>query len=340
MGAGMGNGGPYASFQSWAGINKEATRGTAPAWSNGAALWLPINPNPSLEPNLAWQTDDSLRGSPVDDYDEIPLVRHDEYNIKGYTFADTFPGLLLGMLGGPDAVTGTVAPYSHKMQLLNDPETGSQPPSWTIADVDLVEESSNTFNAKQTTASQLSELDVDFAATGALSYTAKYITNPFTEIAKPTSSFSTEFLIPAYNGVISFGGSQSFVVTKGTLAMKRTAAPIFTIQENGGAPYRNWAGPFNVSGTFSFVALASDMTMVNGLQRAHQICVITFVDPVSSHSVSFTMSGLQFQTPKVDRGSPYVMVTTNFKATANATDASSGYSPLSATTVNAVSAAY
>lgn len=336
----MATGGPYDSFQSYVGINKEVTRGTAPSWIGAAPLWLPVQPNPTLTPNLSWQADDSLRGSPVDDYDEIPLTRHDEFDMKGYTFADTFPGLLVALLGGTDSVAGTTAPYTHTLKLLNDPLSGSQPPSWSMVDVDLIEETAGAAQAKQMTAGQLSELNVDFAATGALGWSSKFISNPYTEIAKPTASFSTEVLIPAYNGVISFGGSQSFVLTKGSLAMKRSAAPIFTIQQNSGAPYRLWAGPFNVQGTFEFVALSGETAMLYGLQRQHQIVVITFVDPVSSHSVSFTMSGVQFEQPKVMRDQPYTRVTTNFKATANTTDASSGYSPLSAAVVNGVSGAY
>lgn len=335
----MATGGPYASAQAYFGINRELTRGTVPSWVGSAPLWLPIQPNPSLKPNLSWAVDDSLRGSPVDDYDEIPLVRHDEIDIKGYTFADTFPGLLVGMLGGLDAVAGTVAPYTHVIKLLNDPLAGSQPPSYSGAFVDLIEQSAGSTTAKQFSSGQLSELDIDFAATGALQYSAKFISAPYTNIARPTASYSTEVLVPAYNGVISFGGSQSFVVTKGTLSMKRNAAPIHTI-DGTIAPYRLWAGPFNVSGTFELVALSSNIFEGSALTRQKQVCVVTFTDPVSAHSIGFTMSALQFQDPVVSLDQPYTRITVSFKATANSTDASSGYSPLSASVVNGVSAAY
>lgn len=331
--------GPYLSAQSYFGIQKEVTRGTAPAWTSGNAFWVPISPNPTLNPNQTWQVDDSLRGGPVDVYDQIPLTRHDEMDFKGFVFADTFGALLLGLLGGPDSVVGTTAPYTHSIPLLNAPESGSQPPSFAGVDVDLIEESGTTDNAKQWTAGQLSELDLDFAATGAFQYTAKYVSNPFTEIVKPNPSFTTEILIPAYNGVINFGGSQSFVVTKGTLALKRNAAPIFTIMGSQ-SPYRLWAGPFNVTGTFEFLALADDTTMAAGLTYDHQVCNITFTDPVSGHSVYLQMSQVQFMQPKVARDQPYTRVTCNFSGEANPTDAVSSYSPLTARVTNALSTAY
>lgn len=324
--------------QRYIGLNKEVTRGTAPVWTGGGPLWLPVAPTPTTTPNLAWEQDKSLRGSPVDTYNDVPLVRHDEIDFKGYVFADTFPGILMSVLGGPDAVTGSVAPYSHAIPLLNLPESGSQPPSYSIADVDLIEEAGVSFNAKQMTAGQGIELDIDFAATGALTYSTKFAANPYTQFGKPTASFSTEILIPAYNGVINFSNTQSFVVTKGTLSLKRSTAPVFTI--GSASPYRLWAGVFNVTGTFEFLALADEINMLNGLTYSKQVTNLTWTEPVSGHSVYFQMSQVQFMKPKVSSDQPYVTVTVDFNAEANTTDAASGYSPLTARVVNAVSAAY
>ena len=331
--------GPYLSVQSYLGLNKEATRGTAPAWTTSGAypLWVPVEPNPALNAMQTWQEDKSLRGSPVDLYDDVPLTRHDEYDFKGYVYCDTFPGLLLALLGGPDTA-GTSAPYTHTIPLLNAAESGSQPPSFSGADVDLVENLGTSVNAKQFTGSQLSELTLDFAATGALGFQAKFIANPYTQIAKPSSSFSTEILIPAYNGAISFGGSQSYVVEKGQLALKRNAVPIFTIGQQG--PYRNWAGPMSVAGSFELLVLADDLTQINGLTYFKQAVTLTFTDPVSAHSVFFQMSRVQFKDPKIVRDQPYVRATVSFAGEANSTDATSGYSPITTRVTNAVSSAY
>lgn len=332
--------GPYMTAQRYMGLNKEVTRGTAPSWTSGTAFWIPISPNPQQTPNLQNQVDDSLRGAPADVYNDIPLVRHDEYDFKGFVYPDTFGPLLLGMMGGPDTVVGTVAPYTHKIPLLNSAESGSQPPSYSLVDVDLIEESGTTDNAKQMTAGQISQLDLDFAATGSFSYTAKYMANPFTEIVKPTASYSSEVLVPGYNGVITFGGSQSFVILKGTLSLKRTgAAPIFTIMGSQN-PYRIWDGPFNVTGTFDILALQDDLTLINGLQYDKQVVTITYTEPQTGHSVYLQLSQVQFLQPKTAGDQPYMRVTTNFNAEANTTDAVTSYSPMTASVTNALSAQY
>ena len=341
----MANGGPYLSVQSYLGMNKEAIRGTAPSWTNGSAVWIPVNPNPQLTPTLTWQTDDSLRGSPVDVYDDILLTNYSKYDFKGYVFADTVVPLLLGTLGGPDTVSGTVAPYSHYIPLLNDPESGSQPPSFTVADVDLIEESGYTDNAKQMTDGQMMSFALDFTATGALNYTASLLGQSFTEIVKPTASWSTEALIPAYNGVITFGGTQSFVVTKGTLMIDRKTAPLFTVgsinsQYGGANPFRLFAGAITVTGTFEFLALADDQTMLQGLTYDKQVVTTQFTDQFLGHSIYFQFDKVQFKNPKVMRDQPYVRVTTDFSAEANPTDAVTGFSPMFARAINGISTAY
>ena len=341
----MGNGGPYLSIQSYLMMNKEIVRGTAPAWNSGTQISVPISPNPTPAPTLTWQVDDSLRGSPVDVYDDILLTNYMKYDFKGYVFPDTFPALLLSVLGGPDTVTGSVAPYTHYIPLLNDPETGSQPPSYSIADVDLIEQNGFAANAKQITDSQAVSLTIDYTATGAMNYTAAFVGQSFTEIAKPTSSFTTEALIPAYNGIINIGGgSQNFLITKGTLMIDRKAAPIFTIGEvnatyGGAKPYRLWAGGIAVTGTFEILVLADDLTMLNGLSYSKQVVTMTFTN-ANNHTVYFQLDKVQFKDPKVMRDQPYVRVTTNFAGEANTNDAVTGYSPMFVRATNAISTAY
>src|SRR6185437_5920646 len=96
---------------------------------------LPIAPNPSLSPALTWLKNDALVGSPVEQIDDIPSDRHDEFDFKGNVFADTFGALLMAVLG-QDTVTGTAAPFSHAIGLANAATTGSQPPSYTGVDTD------------------------------------------------------------------------------------------------------------------------------------------------------------------------------------------------------------
>lgn len=326
--------GPYLSVQSYFGLGKETTRGTAvaPGW------YLPISPNPTLTPDQKWQKDDSLRGSPVDVYNDVALVRNDAFDFKGFVFADTWPVLMKGILGGVDTVTGTVAPYTHAIPLLNSAAVGSQPPSYTGVDVDQIEESSGTYTAKQWTGGQLSSVALNFAATGALNYTAKYLGNPFTEVAAPSASFSTEVLIPAWNGTLSLGGSSIGTVLEGTLTIDRKAEAIFTVGQQG--PYRLWAAPISVTGKLTVLALENDPNMANSLAYDKQVFDLTFTDPQSNHNIYLQMSQVQTMNPKVDRSKTYPTIQMDFTAEANTTDTATGYSPLTTKTVNATSSAF
>ncbi len=322
----------FLSVNRFFGMGKETTRGTAAA----PTIWLPIDPNPSLAPNLTWIEDKALRGSPVEVYDNIPSTRHDEYTFKGNVFADTFPALMEALLG-PDTVSGSVAPYTHTIGVLNNAASGSQPSSYTGIDTDNITESANA--AKQFTAGQLSDTTIDFAVDAPLTYSTKFLSNPFTEVPAPTTdTWSTEVLIPAWSGTISIAGTASTVVVSGSIDIKRSTAPIFTIGQQG--PYRLWAGPVQVTGKIVFIAEAADPTFVNALTRDRQIMVVTFTDPVSTHSVSWTMSGVQLKNPKVDGGKAYQTITADFEANSNSTDAISGYAPIKFIAVNGVSTAF
>lgn len=325
---------PILSVNRFFGMGKEATRGTAVTPS----IWLPIESNPTLTPTLTWLPDKSLRGSAVVQYDDVPSVRHDEFEFKGNVYADTFPALMLASLGGPDVVTGTVAPYTHKIGLANAATTGSQPPSYTGIDTDNILES--TAQAKQFTAGQLGDLSLDFAATGALTYSTKYFSNPFTEVAAPSNpTWSTAVLLPAWSGSITIGTVVSGVVVSGSLDIKRSTEAIPVIGQQ--APYRLFAGPVDVSGKLVFIAEANDPTFENALTRYQQNLTIQFTDPVSSDTVTFQMSNVQLKNPKVSGSKAYEEITCDFQCNADATDAQNGgYSPILFTATNSQSAAY
>lgn len=322
--------GPYLSAQSFLGLGKETTRGTAVA----ATIFVPISPNPTLTPQQTWVKDDSLRGSPVDLYNDVPTTRHDEFDCKGFVFADTFPVLMLSALGGPDTITGTTT-YTHTIPLLNTASTGSQPPSYTVVDVDQVVESTDA--AKSMAGSLVSELEITGAATGALNWTAKWLGNPYTEVTTPTASFSTEVLIPAYNTTVTLADDTA-PVEEFKITLNRKTEPIFTLGQQG--PYVVFDGPIDVTGSATFVVLSGDTTMVDGLTYEKQVCTFKSIDPISSHYVEFQMSQVQFTNPKIVRSKPYVEVSVDFSAEANTTDAASGYSPLKFTALNAQSTAY
>jgi hypothetical protein len=245
---------------------------------------------------------------------------------------------MLGLLGGPDTVTGTVAPYLHSIPLLNSVNIGSQPPSYSLLDYDLIQQGPADA-AKLVNTALIDTISLDFAATGALSYSLKYIGAPFVETGPPVGySISSEVLVPAYNGVITIGGSAPKTVISGSLAMKRNTDPIFTIGAQG--PNRIWSGPITITGKFMILSLKTDQTMSEGLIYDKLRVAITFTDVVAGHSVTFLMTQVQFKNPVIDRSKTYVQSQVEFSAEANTKNAVSGFSPLKFQASTAQASAY
>ena len=130
--------------------------------------------------------------------------------------------------------------------------------------------------------------------------------------------------------------------------LARKTAPIFTMGTQ--APLVNFAGPIEVTGKFTAIVNSTSDAWSTGntaeaLTRSPQTMTITMTDPndttsATNHSIAFTMTSVQFHDVKRTRGKEYTEVEVSFTANANATDATTGYSPVQATIVNAVAAAY
>ena len=332
----------YLVANSYLGIMPEATRGTLN--SGGTPVYIPVTA-PQVTPMQTFLRDEALRGSPVMVYDQVQGVRHDEYDAKFYLFADTFPNLVKAVLGGTDTVTGA-GPYTHNIKLLNNASTGSQPQSYSIMDFD----GANFFTLL---GAQADQLEISFGAEAAAEATVKFMANPYTSGTSATSPFSapslsTVHMIPAWDTVISVAGTPYTYIQDGTLTLARKTAPIFTMGAQ--APYQNFAGPIDVTGKFTAVVNSQSDPWSTGsgataLTRSPQALVITFTDPNDSSggtqfSVSFTMTQAQFQNVKRTRGKAYTEVEVEFTANADATDATTGYSPIQANIVNATATPY
>jgi hypothetical protein len=332
----------YLVANSYLGIMPEVTRGTLN--TGGTPVYIPVTA-PQISPMQTFLRDEALRGSPVMVYDQVQGVRHDEYDAKFYLFADTFPNLVKSILGGTDTVTGA-GPYTHNMKLLNNAATGSQPQSYSIMDFD----GANYFTLL---GAQADSLSISFGAEAAAEATVKFFTNPYTSGTSATSPFSapslsTVHMIPAWDTTILVGGTPYTYISDGTLTLARKTAPIFTMGAQ--APYQNFAGPIEVTGKFTAVVNSQSDPWSTGsgataLTRSPQSLVIFFTDPNDSSggtqfSVSFTMTQAQFQNVKRTRGKAYTEVEVEFTANADATDATTGYSPIQANIVNATSTAY
>jgi len=332
----------FLTANSYLGMVIETTEGTLP--TSGTAYWLPVT-SPQITPNQMFLRDEALRGSPTTVYDQVQGVRHDEFEFKSYLFADTFPVLVRSILGGSDTKTGS-GPYTHAIKVLNNAATGSQPPTYSILDFD----GANYFTVS---GAQADSLGITFGADAAAEATIKYLGNPYVSYTSAptvfaTQSLSTEHLIPAWNTVVTIGGTTYSNVSTGEITINRKTQAIFTLGTQ--APYNLFAGPIEVTGKFTFVINStSDVFSTGsgayGLTRSPEAIVVTLTDPndqtsSTNHSVSFTMSAAQIMNIKRTRGKEFTELEVEFTANANATDATTGYSPIQATIINGVSASY
>ena len=328
----------FLTANSYLGILQETTRGTTPP--AGTPVYIPVF-SPQVTPMQTFLRDEALRGSPTTVYDQVQGVRHDEYDAKFYLYADTLPWLVTSVLGGNDTVTGS-GPYTHAIKLYNNATNGSQPRSFSIMDFD----GANYFVM---TGAQADSLAITFGAEAAAEATVKFFANPYTSsTTAPTPftslSLSTEHMIPAWDTVISVAGTTFTYISTGELNLARKTAPIFTMGTQ--APHVNFAGPLEVTGKFTAVVDSnadtwSTTASATALTRSPQTVVITMTDPNDTgHSFAVTMTSVQFQDVKRTRGKEYTEVEVSFTANANATDASTGYSPIATTTINGVSTAY
>ena len=85
------------------GIAKEVTRGTPVA----PAYYIPVM-SPAYKPDRQYLPDESLQGSMVGIYDEIPGLRYDAHGWDQHLYMDSLPLIVQGVLGSAD--TKTVAP--------------------------------------------------------------------------------------------------------------------------------------------------------------------------------------------------------------------------------------
>lgn len=319
---------PLLSADSYFGLAKESTYGTAASVST----FTPIG-SPKVTPTLKWLDDSDFRGSPVMHYDQVPGTRHDLFDGKTYMYSDVYPNLIMAALGGPDTVASVSAStWSHTIGLLNAPNSGSQPPSYTIIN-DSVDAT------YQITAARLVDLSVAFNVDAAVETTLKFSGNAASTVASVTVSESTQHLVPSWNCSASIGGASVAVVEQGKLDIARKTAPIFTLGQQG--PYNNFAGPVAVTGTFDFVVEQGETNWANALTRDQQAVTLQFTDPVTSYYVQFQMNAVQLEDPVIEVSKEYVQMTSKWTAVANTTNAtSSGYSPIKVVIQNGVSTAY
>lgn len=315
---------PFPTYLSFLGIAKETTLGTAAA----ATSFIPVH---SLKPvdNQKYLTDKGWRGVYADEFGEIAGTYHTTFDFDGDVFPDTIGFPLAGLLGDV-AVTGTAAPYTTTMGLLN---SGSgQPPTYTLTDYDSID-------ARQFPGFTFEDIALKFNADGLLTYSAKGIALPaINNLAKPTSSFSALPPIAGWTGVVSIGGTVVNTLLDGEVSIKRKLTVIDAV-DNSNGPRNIFAGPVNVDGKMTIVT--TDNSALNAyLTNSQPSLDVNYQQGTGTSAVQIKlhMSKCAYTAATLERGKDYLTTQVTFKAIANTTDvgASGGLSPIKATLQNAI----
>ena len=321
--------------RSYLGIAKE-TR-PAPGSSPSAVAATDYIPFTSITPfdNVKYLDDKGMRGSMVDEYGVIQGNIYSEFDFGGDVFADTV-GYIYGGVLGDVATTGTGAPYTHTIALLNSQASNGQPTTFTLSDYYSLGSSST----RQFAGVQFAGIDTKFSADALVTYTAKGMGYQSVTAANPTPSFSTVTPQAAWTGTVALAGGTTATLAEGNVNIQRAVTPIFTV-DGTQAPYQLFAGPLTVDGSMLLV-FESDTQLNYYLQNTQPSLSVDFTSGTGASlvQVKFFMTKCAFTVAKIERTKDYIELNVNYKAIANTTDAgaSSGYSPVKVTLKNAKAA--
>ena len=242
------------------------------------------------------------------------------------------------MLGGPDTLTGTVDPYTHKTSLYNGSGTdAAQPRSWTAwlytpsgKCVQFVGMQMNDLKLN-VVIDTLPTLDVSWT-----SLAATFVT------AVPNTPGSVQPMA-AWTAAITVGAVAMSQYSDFTLDLKRGTKPINTLTGNQSST-AIYSGEFSATGTMKAVyAGTTDPDLVNYITNAQPSIVCSINKPGdAAHTLTFQMSKIAYDTVAPTGGlSGWMDNAITFKALTNALDPVTGsISPLRVTYLTAQSTSY
>lgn len=310
-----------ASVRSYIGIAKEVTKGTPVAPTD----FIPVAKD-SLKPQDMVDAlyDTGLRGSNVLNYNYIPGRKHSTFDFGGAVFADTIGYSIAGLLGSV-ATTGSSAPYTHTISLLNSLTSGTdtQPISYTLTDFYAVD-------VRSYPGCQFSDFSLKFNADGMLEFDTKTMGFSSDTVSDPTPTFSTVLPTPVWQGTVSIGGTAVSNAMNGNIDMKRPVTPIYGIAQTQD-PYQVFLGALEVTGKITFI-METDAQLENFLNNSQPAIVLNWAYGSGSTAVQIqaTITKGAYTAAVIERGEDFVQVTIDLNAQANTTDdgASGGFAPI------------
>jgi hypothetical protein len=309
------------SVRSYLGIAKEATKGTIVAPTD----FIPVAKD-SLKPQDIVDPlyDTGLRGSNVLNYNYIPGRTRSTVDFGGAVFADTIGYGIAGLLGEV-ATTGSTAPFTHTISLLNSLTSGAdaQPISYTLTDFYAVD-------VRSYPGCQFSDFSLKFNADGMLEYDTKTTGWASSTVADPTPAFSTVLPTPVWRGTVSIGGSAVSSAMSGNIDMARPVTPVYGIASTQN-PYQVFLGPLEVTGKITFL-METDAELTRFLTNTQPAIVLNWAYGTGATAVQIqaTITKGAYTAAMIERGEDFVQVSIDLNGQSNTTDAgaSGGFSPI------------
>jgi len=308
------------------GIAKETTKGT---WITSTAFLELDTFTP--EDKYTMLPVVGLRGSMVKQFGSVQGVGIGQISMGGAVFADTIGWALAGVLG--DLVTtGTVAPYSNVISVLNSGL--GQPTSHSLT------HNYQATKSRGYAAAQWTEVELTYTGPDLAKFTGKTTSLLSAQETSPTASYTAVLPFAAWQCVCLIGGVALTTVTEATVTMTRTLSVINGL--NGSQnPAQIFIGDLDVKWKVSGLADAADAFLLEYLNNTQPSIDLTMTQSTSAilevHSTSVAMESGPFKADK-----DVISIDLSGTANANTTDvgASGGYSPVKVTLTNSVNGGY
>ncbi|HEY3718370.1 MAG TPA: phage tail tube protein [Jatrophihabitantaceae bacterium] len=323
----------YPSNLQWVGAAKEVTYGTA---ISAPTFWIPVD-SPKWSPKINPLTDQATRGLMGMDYQQVAGMRYDELTYKTYMYMDSVYQHLIATFGGPDTITGSSDPWTHKTSLYNGSGTnGAQPPSYTLFYTDAAGKSWQMPGCMIVT----NKLDVKVDELDTMEITWNGM--PATPITIPTNTPTTAKPMPAWNSIITIGGAATSAFSEVSLEYKRDTKALNTMN-NTQSPLAIYSGAFSVAGSLTAVYQGStDVNLVDYLTNVQPPLTVKLA-PVGDavHSLTLQHSVVAYDDASPQGSGDWMEVSATVKALMNATDAlDSKQSPGQVVFLNAAATAF
>lgn len=299
------------------GVAKEVTYGTP---VTTGLRWLPMK-NPDTEEEIKYEIDGGLRGIAAAEFGAYQGVENGMFKYDLDWFITDTPIILPNILG-PDAVTGTVAPYTHTFKL-----AVAEPASLTIHDYDAVDQ-------YQYAGSYLSQAQFKLDAEGALSCSVQG--KGFAPVSESisTPSFAAEPYFLGWETLLQIGGVTNARLVTLDLTLSRSLTVRWTANSTQ-QPRFIFVGPLKVEWKATF-DIEDDTEFAHLTSNDQPSIVATLTQPSTTNTIKFQMTKTAWTKVQKISSKDWIQVDASGSGLYNATDAG----PILIAVGNAQSTAY